>query len=111
MATPRAYHAAVRLQSGKVLVVGGQNSTGRIGSAEVYDPATNSWTSAGSLATPRATFGGAVLLPSGKVIVSGGITNGNVLLSSTEIYDPVSNSWSAGPSLANGVRADHFTAL
>ena len=41
----RANHAAVVLQDGRVLAGGGVTSGGRVtNSAEIYDPATNTWT-------------------------------------------------------------------
>ncbi|MDE1962152.1 MAG: hypothetical protein KGH80_11190, partial [Xanthomonadaceae bacterium] len=64
-----------------------------------YDPATNSWSAAGSLATARYIHT-ATLLPSGKVLAAGGdSSSGN--LASAELYDPATNSWSAAGSLAN----------
>jgi hypothetical protein len=44
-------------------------------------------------------------LPSGKVIVTGGVTT-STYLSSTEIYDPTLGTWSAGPALP-GPRSGH----
>jgi hypothetical protein len=55
------------------------------GTAELYDPDTNTWSSAASMASGRAAHT-ATLLPSGKVLVSGGYTTGN--LSSAELYTP-----------------------
>jgi hypothetical protein len=98
MAAARNYTAAVLLQTGKVLVAGGSSLYGVGGpmaSAEIYDPATNQWTTVGNLATAR-TVAAAALLGDGQVLVSGGQ---NVLLTtfalaSAEIFDPVTGLWS-----------------
>src|SRR5207253_6007752 len=106
----RAAFTATRLQNGRVLVAGGWNFRGSesdgtvwVPGAEVYDAATDAWTTAGSLATPRA-FHTATLLPNGKVFVAGGWNNrvSPFVLASAELYDPASNSWSAIASMAQG---------
>ena len=43
LATARVGHTATMLNNGKVLVAGG-SSTGTLDSAELYDPATGTWT-------------------------------------------------------------------
>jgi hypothetical protein len=71
MGTFRSHHAAVLLNSGKVLVVGGTDGNGGVlASAELYEPATDTWSPAGSLATARSDHT-ATLLGSGKVLVAG----------------------------------------
>lgn len=90
----RAAHTATLLPNGKVLIVGGVvNSTGSnlAASAELYDPASQVWTSAGEILTER--FGhSAVLLQNGNVLIMGGERNTQPL-SSAEIYDPVTGLW------------------
>ncbi len=99
---------ATLLPNGKVLVAGGFNSTGNpLTSAELYDPASGSWTATGSLNTARVAHT-ATLLPNGKVLVAGG-QNGSAL-TSAELYDPASGSWTATGSL-NTARYDHTATL
>jgi hypothetical protein len=94
------------LSSGKVLVVGGVGS-GYLSSAELYDPASNTWSATGALASARYGHT-ATLLPSGNVLVVGGVGSG--YLSSAEIYDPINNTWSTASSLATA-RYTHTTIL
>ncbi|NMO15107.1 OmpA family protein [Pyxidicoccus fallax] len=86
MASARARHAAVLLGSGKLLVIGGVNSAGSIATAELHDPATNTWTSAGASGI-QGTVTHAVLLPDGRVLalVDGSATG--------RVHDPVTGAW------------------
>src|SRR2546429_9353651 len=65
----RVGHTATLLPSGLVLVAGGFGRSTVLASAELYDPASNTWSVAGSLATARADHT-ATLLPSGQVLVA-----------------------------------------
>ena len=62
MSTARIMHTATLLPSGQVLVAGGDNQIGSPASAELYDPATDSWSPAGSMSTARGDYT-ATLLP------------------------------------------------
>jgi tripartite motif-containing protein 71 len=112
MSTARRDHTATLLPSGRVLVAGGWNMNGSLinylASAELYDPANNSWSSSGFMAQPRG-YATSTLLPSGKVMVAGGSVSGSVF-SSVELYDPATNSWSWGESMAS-VRTQHTATL
>lgn len=112
----RCLHAATLLPNGKVLLSGGLDaSTLSLASTESYDPGSNSWAAAGStapLATSRAEHT-ATLLPSGQLIVAGGIhrlSSSFVNLNSTELYDPAANTWSGGASSLGAV-ASHQALL
>ena len=105
---PRAGHTATLLQDGRVLVAGGVGQEIRISnggytpvltnSAEIYDPATETWSATANLITARS--GTAILLKSGKVLVIDGtreISRSNY----AELFDPVAQAWSpvAPPTL------------
>jgi N-acetylneuraminic acid mutarotase len=68
-----------------------------LGSAELHDPASNTWSPAASLAATRYNHT-ATLLPSGKLLIAGGY-NGTSYLSSAELYDPTTNIWTSVGSL------------
>jgi hypothetical protein len=87
----RSNHTATLLPGGKVLVVGGFGGVGGysgnsyLDSAEVYDPATGTWSPTGPLTQARSLHT-ATLLPGGKVLVVGGYNDYNRYSSSTELY-------------------------
>ena len=74
LATARWFHTATLLPDGKVLVAGGSGGSFFLASAELYDPASGSWSATGNLVTAR--FGHtATLLPNGKVLVAVVVNN------------------------------------
>ena len=96
MGTPRSGHTAVRLLDGRVLVVGGSGEESEPSSAELYDPATGTWSATGSMLKPHAGFR-ATLLRDGKVLlgdVDPAAAGGSTLESTgAEVYDPASGTW------------------
>lgn len=128
----RGLHTATVLADGRVLVAGGNEaganrrtaeeatttsttlggllSTGKgeITTAELYDPATATWDSTGSLRTARSAHT-ATLLKDGKVLVTGGFSPTGEL-DSAELYDPVAGTWAEAKSFA-GPRTFHAAAL
>jgi hypothetical protein len=102
MTTARALHSAVRLDDGRTLLIGGADQNGTVlGSCEIYDPATGSFSATGSMSTPRILFG-AARLADGRVMVAGGTSTLTpdvtaaitATLGSAEIYDPSTGTWS-----------------
>ena len=88
--------ASALLPDGRVLVAGGfrgspfsggGSGTGPVATAELYNPATGTWSDAASMATARVNAT-ATVLKDGRVLVIGGA---NTLTS--EIYEPALNRW------------------
>lgn len=90
MPTPREHLAGAELD-GRIHVIGGRSpALGLTGTAhEVYDPASNSWTTAAALPTGRSGLGAAVL--AGRIHVIGG--EADHTFNENEAYDPTSDSW------------------
>ena len=108
-ATPRTNHTSTTLSDGRILVVGG-SYTDILASAEIYNPTTNSWSSAGSLFEARRLHN-AVLLANGKVLIVGGQSDSTLALATAEIYDPATNSWAAAGSMTDGRISNSITLL
>lgn len=110
--TARYGHTATLLRDGTVLVAGGlqgpysANAYGTgicetagggavLAEADIYHPATNSWSPTGPMHTPRCGHT-ATLLTNGDVLVAGGAG-----LTSAEVYHPASGTWSAAGSMSS----------
>lgn len=90
MVATREEHTAVLLGNGNVLVSGGNKltltSSTPLSSAELYNPATGTWTATGSMSNARSGHT-STLLTNGYVIDCGG-SNAVNELNSSEIYVP-----------------------
>jgi len=97
MATARHFHTATLLNSGKVLISGGEG----ISTCEIYDPTTGTWSTTGSMSTDRLHHT-ATLLASGNVLVTGGHSNGAgyISVNTCELYDPTTGNWSSTGSMS-----------
>ena len=90
--TPRHFHTANLLPNGLVLISGGVNSAGSantLADAQLYDPATNTFTPTGSMATARF-YQTATLMDNGKVLVAGGYNTSGVV-GTAEVYGPLAD--------------------
>ena len=114
---------AMLLTNGKVLIAGG--SLGDLGSstsAEIYDPATGAFSATGEMTAGIDTWAGAVLLPEGKVLITGEGYNGFACdithigppitvtcPGAAELYDPASGTFS--PPIVSQSIEGHATTL
>ncbi|MFO0648203.1 MAG: DUF1566 domain-containing protein [Polyangiales bacterium] len=111
--SPRGHATATVLADGRVLVAGGCADTTCatiLGSAVLYDPAANTWRSAGTLADARSGHS-ATALPSGGVLIAGGCGDAMCLrtLPTTELWSAEATSggvFRAGATMP-GARHDH----
>jgi hypothetical protein len=123
MTTPRYDAIAATLPDGKVLIAGGAVTVPTTGyappglsSAELFDPASGTFTAlAATMTTPR--YGAiAATLPDGKVLIAGGAnsTDGSwaaqTIMSSAEIFDPAHDSFTALPAPMTTARFDAAAA-
>jgi Kelch motif protein len=97
----------VRLQDGKVLVVGGSPVPS---SAVLFDPLTETFSPTGGLNEGRV--GPTVtLLPDGRVLVAGGLdASRNAALASAELFDPTTGHFTFAGNLQTA-RFAHTAAL
>src|SRR6516165_3738811 len=97
MTTPRFLHTSTLLADGRVLIAGGQRVEAgtfpaffkTLTSAELYDPATGTFTPTGDMSTPRTAYSGTfTLMPDGKVLVTGGQGIDGYAVATAELYNP-----------------------
>ncbi len=102
-------HRALLLPDGRVLVVGGTltiRGQTQFAAPELYDPKTDQWADAGKPVRLERWRHSAVLLPDGRLLVTGGGNGGKMrgndvpeLEGATELYDPKTNTWAAAAAL------------
>ena len=115
LGTARLLHTVTLLADGRVLVAGGgatapagQNQP-TFASAELYDPAANSWTAASSMSTARRGHA-AILLPNGQVFVTGGMTDSGAPSHTAELYEPATDQWASAAKM-RAPRSGHTVTL
>lgn len=112
MSEARSVPTASVLHDGRVLVTGGSHtgagSAAIRRTAEIYNPITDSWASAGQFTVNRAGHS-ATVLRDGRVLVVGGAGPASTV-AKAEMYDPDKNAWFPAGSLALA-RTGHSAAM
>ena len=124
MNVARSGQTATLLSDGQVLVAGGGCNGHAYGcdagsfesaltSAELYNPATGTWTPTGSMKYGRESFT-ATLLPSGQVLAAGGFNNCDddfcTDVATAELYNPATGKWAQTGSM-QGAREQQSATL
>lgn len=111
MLASRRTHAAVKLNDGRVMVVGGSSCPPGVGStscrepdpqAEIYDPITGAWIPT----DPIPLYVGPSMTPPTAVLADGrvlvvGHDRSSWGTSAAAVYDPTSNTWTETPSMVH----------
>lgn len=88
----RYWSNATVLADGKVVVTGGSGADNKLTNvayrAEIWDPATGTWTLGAAAQKPRLYHSFAMLLPDGTVVTGGGGAPGPVKNLNAEVYYP-----------------------
>jgi hypothetical protein len=104
MAYPRCYHNMTVLPNGDVLVTGGGTTTDPLDltdavlPTEIWNPSSGTWGTCASLNGPRLYHSIALLLPDGRVLVSGGGSD----VGSNQPQDQLSAQFFSPPYLFQG---------
>ena len=99
------------LASGKVLIAGGLTASSAAGlrSAELFDPATMTFSPTGSMSSAHGNHT-ATLLSDGRVLIAGGRNDDGTVMSSAELYDPATGTFAAAAGMAVA-REQHAATL
>ncbi|HYV67771.1 MAG TPA: galactose oxidase-like domain-containing protein, partial [Myxococcales bacterium] len=117
MAFPRTEHNLTLLPDGTVLVIGGSRNSdvgdtaSAVLEAELWSPATESWTTLAAMKTPRMYHSTVLLLPDGRVLVAGGGSDfPEVDQLSAEIYSPPYLFKGPRPAISSAPGNVHYAA-
>jgi hypothetical protein len=116
LSSERGDAVAAVLPSGQVLIAGGQNAGGVLSSAELFDPASDTFTKlqgAGGETTELRQGAVAATLPDGEVLIAGGSNYTTpTFLSSAELFDPADDTFTKleGPGSETTVAREHAVA-
>ena len=115
-ATSRFGQTSTLLANGKVLIVGGfgpgVSELPRLATAELYDPASGSFSATGAMAVGRVKHT-TTLLNDSRVLVAGGTDSnggGGAAVATAELYDPSTGRFTSTGTMSSD-RANHTATL
>ena len=120
MAQARSSHTSTLLQDGRILVAGGFSGNTRLATAELYDPATASFSpvhgasncpgASGCMVT-AANYRAATRLADGRVLITGGLgQDSSACFAAAEVFDPATLLFTAVPNMSSP-RCYHTSTL
>jgi len=114
METPRYLHTATLLSNGEVLIAGGLSMTtsppAPLDMAELFNPASASFTPTGNMTTARANHT-STLLADGKVLITGGGFVATGILATAELFNPSAGIFTPTGSMETARVDDTATLL
>src|SRR5262249_22130992 len=99
LSQPRRSHSATLLTNGRILVAGGFGAAA-LGSFQIFDPATQTWSGTNNLANARVNHTATLMANGTAMLVGGGLENNVAFLSSVEILEFSSPFWSSANTLS-----------
>jgi Collagen triple helix repeat (20 copies)/Kelch motif len=108
MTTERTAAVAAPLPNGQVLFAGGLNFGGILSSVELFNPQTDTFTSAPNAMTTTRYGSVAAPLPNGEVLIAGGSSSFANYLASAELFNPASGTFTSLPA---GMTAARYGAV
>ncbi len=109
LAIPRDRLALVAEESGRLIAIGGETTTGVTGAVEIFDPVAQTWRAGADKPTPTANI--AAVWVDGRVLVPGGYTADGRPTDRVEVYDPDADAWSEAAPLPEPLSAYALTAF
>jgi RHS repeat-associated protein len=97
------------LSDGRSLLLGGEGLEGSLAAAEIRDNRSGAITRLAQGMTQNRAWHTATVLPNGKVVIIGGLSDKGVFADTVEIFDPETLTFDAGPGKVT--RAYHTATL
>ena len=111
LSTVREWASVTLLPNGLVLVAGGEDPAVALNTAEVFDPATSTWSTVSGTMSSARSMHSATLLLDGRVLIAGGDNDSSQSLATAELYNPNSNSFDPLVGLMTAARRHHAATL